>query len=117
VDYSVMVAANADPQKAIAVLQQVALGLYHDPWWHPKMLQVPELKGIEEVSHQGIRIRIWLKTLPGEQWDVARELRLRVKVAFESQEIAIGVPQQQLLMTGTGTSSLDGDEKEGATKD
>lgn len=117
VDYSVMVAADADAKKAIAVLQQVALGLYHDPWWHPKMLQAPELKGIEEVSHQGIRIRIWLKTLPGEQWDVARELRLRVKVAFESQEIAIGMPQQQLLMTGTGTSYLDGDEKEGATKD
>lgn len=117
VDYSVMVAADADPKKAIAVLQQVALGLYHDPWWHPKMLQAPELKGIEEVSHQGIRIRIWLKTLPGEQWDVARELRLRVKVAFESQEIAIGMPQQQLLMAGTGTSSLDGEEREGATKD
>lgn len=117
VDYSVMVAADADPKKAIAVLQQVALGLYHDPWWHPKMLQAPELKGIEEVSHQGILIRIWLKTLPGEQWDVARELRLRVKVAFESQEIAIGVPQQQLLMTGTGTSPLYGDEKERASKD
>ncbi|WP_199309844.1 MULTISPECIES: mechanosensitive ion channel family protein [Synechocystis] len=113
VDYSVMVAADADPKKAIAVLQQVALGLYHDPWWHPKMLQAPELKGIEEVSHQGIRIRIWLKTLPGEQWDVARELRLRVRVAFESQEIAIGVPQQQWLMAGA--SSFD--EKESAITD
>lgn len=98
VDYSILVAADADPKKAIAVLQQVALGLYHDPWWHPKMIQAPELKGIEEVSHQGIRIRIWLKTLPGEQWDVARELRLRVNVAFASEGIAIGVPQQQWLM-------------------
>ncbi len=98
VDYSVTVSADADMKKAIAVLQQVALGLYHDPHWHQRMMQTPELKGVEEVSHQGIRLRIWLKTLPGEQWDVARELRLRVKVAFEDQGVAMGVPQQRWLM-------------------
>lgn len=103
VDYSITVAADADAQKAIAVLQQVALGLYHDPWWHPKMMQTPELKGIEEISHQGIRIRIWLKTLPGEQWDVARELRLRVKAAFEEQGVPMGVPQQRWLMESPPT--------------
>jgi len=97
VDYSIMVAADSDVKKAIAVLQEVALGLYHDPWWRPKMMHSPELKGVEEVSHLGVSIRIWLKTLPGEQWDVARELRLRVQVAFEDQGIPMGVPQQKWL--------------------
>ncbi|MEB3161038.1 MAG: mechanosensitive ion channel family protein [Synechocystis sp.] len=98
VDFSIMVAADTNLKKAIAILQQVALGLYHDPGWHLKMLEVPDFKGVEDISHQGILLKIWLKTLPGEQWAVARELRLRVKVAFEVENIAIGIPQQKWLM-------------------
>ena len=98
VDFLIMVAADTNLKKAIAVLQQVALGIYHDPLWRLKMMEPPEFKGVEEMSHQGIRLRIWLKTLPGEQWAVERELRLRIKGAFENEQIAIGIPQQKWVM-------------------
>jgi small conductance mechanosensitive channel len=93
VDFSVMVAADINLKKAIIVLRQTALDLYHDNLWRQKIMDLPDFKGVEDISHQGILLRLWLKTLPGEQWAVARELRLRVKGAFEAEHIAIGIPQ------------------------
>lgn len=39
-------------------------------------------------------IRIWVKTVPIQQWVVAMELRRRLKKAFDLQGIRIGIPQQ-----------------------
>lgn len=98
VDYSIQVSYDVDIKQALGLLQAVADQLYHDPHWHPLILEQPDLKGIEDISHQGITLRIWLKTKPGAQWDVGRELRLRLKVAFEQEGIAIGIPKQAFLL-------------------
>ncbi|BFM38318.1 unknown protein [Synechocystis sp. LKSZ1] len=98
VDYSIQVSYDADIKQALNLLKEIADQLYHDPQWHPVILDQPDLKGIENISHQGITLRIWLKTKPGAQWDVGRELRLRIKVAFEQEGIAIGIPKQAFLL-------------------
>jgi moderate conductance mechanosensitive channel len=41
-------------------------------------------------------IRVWIKTQPLKQWDVARELRRRLKVALDEAGISISVPQQAI---------------------
>ncbi|MFN9176066.1 MAG: mechanosensitive ion channel family protein [Synechocystis sp.] len=103
VDFLIMVAAATDLNKAIAILDRVALALYNDENWHSKILALPDFKGVEEISHQGIQLRLWLKTLPGEQWAVARELRLRIKTVFEAENILIGIPQQKWVMETTSS--------------
>jgi small conductance mechanosensitive channel len=103
VDFLIMVAAATDLKKAIAILDRVALALYNDENWHSKILALPDFKGVEEISHQGIQLRLWLKTLPGEQWAVARELRLRIKTVFEAENILIGIPQQKWVMETTSS--------------
>jgi small conductance mechanosensitive channel len=94
VDYQIQVSYDADIKKALNVLQEVAQSLYDDPQWQKLILEPPDLKGIENLSSQGITLRIWLKTKPGQQWLVGRELRLRLKEAFGSASIEIGVPKQ-----------------------
>ncbi|WP_442940969.1 hypothetical protein [Nostoc sp.] len=32
-------------------------------------------------------VRVWIKTAPMEQWNVGREFRLRVRQAFEANNI------------------------------
>uniref|UniRef100_A0ACD5GQ24 Uncharacterized protein n=1 Tax=Desertifilum tharense IPPAS B-1220 TaxID=1781255 RepID=A0ACD5GQ24_9CYAN len=54
--------------------------------------------GIDQISHMGVLIRVWIKTKPLEQWSVAREYRRRLKIALDQQGIAIGVPQQSLWL-------------------
>ena len=98
IDYRVQVSYETEVEKALKVLLEVAQSLYNDEKWSEFMVEPPELKGIEDLSHQGITLRIWLKTQPGKQMLVAGELRLRVKEAFIAAGIKIGIPQHSVLV-------------------
>lgn len=104
VDFSIEVAYEADLKKALAVLQQVAQQLYEDPAWQPKIPEPPEVLGVDNLSHTGMLLRVWIKTVPLEQWRVGREFRYRVRLAFEDQNVPIGKPQ---LIASTGDERKD----------
>jgi small conductance mechanosensitive channel len=53
-----------------------------------------DLKGIEAFTPSGYVVRTLTKTMPGAQWDVARELRRRVLRAFRERGIEIPYPQR-----------------------
>jgi small conductance mechanosensitive channel len=89
-DFLVEVAYNTDVDKALAIVQQEAKQLASDPAWDPFILEVGEVFGVEKIALTGITIRIWIKTLPLKQFVVARELRRRLKIAFDLQGIQIG---------------------------
>jgi small-conductance mechanosensitive channel len=63
------------------------------------ILEPPLLLGVDELNHAGATIRIWIKTQPMKQWDVAREYRRRLKIAFEKAHIPVGVPQQMVYIS------------------
>jgi small conductance mechanosensitive channel len=65
-----------------------------EPEWLAVILDTQELFGVDQISHTGIVIRIWIKTTPLKQWMTARELRRRLKIAFDRHQIQIGIPQQ-----------------------
>jgi len=96
-DFLVEVAYNTDVDKALAIVQQEAKQLASDPVWDPFILEVGEVFGVEKIAFTGITIRIWIKTLPLKQFVVARELRRRLKIAFDLQGIQIGGSQQVSL--------------------
>ena len=96
VDEAVFVDANADVQKALAIVQSVAESLYDDPRFRAAMIDPPTVLGIESMSHAGVEIRTRIKTKPAEQWALAREFRLRVKIALEEKGIAFGRPQRDV---------------------
>lgn len=96
-DFQIEVAYNTDVNLALDVIRQVADELAHDPEWGKFILDTTEVLGVEQLSHSGILIRLWIKTLPMKQWPVAREFRRRIKIAFDKQGIAIGMPQQSLI--------------------
>lgn len=93
-DFQIEIAYNADVKLALEVIQQVAQQMQSEFQWQDKILESASVLGIEHVSHAGVRIRVLMKTQAMEKWTVERELRLRVKQAFDEAYIAIGVPQQ-----------------------
>lgn len=97
VNFTIDVAYHTDPEKALAVLNQVAQTLYNDPAWHDKILAEPTVLGIDSVSHSGLTITVWIQTEPGQQMPVGREFRLRVRKALEANSIEIGMPQYYSL--------------------
>ena len=96
----VEVAYSTDLDDTTRTIEQVAHDLYADAHWAPKILEPPEVWGVEELGPDGIRVRLVAKTRPLEQWKVARELRARLKVAFDQAGIEVSA---QKATTSTGT--------------
>jgi small conductance mechanosensitive channel len=84
----VMVGPDADLDVAQEVVKDTADALWHDPDWTRRVLQEPELVGIEAIAPEGITIQVVLQTLPDARLPVLRELRSRVKRALDEA----GVP-------------------------
>ncbi len=96
VDLSIRVAPSADLTKAIALVQQTAIALSEDALWQRSILEPPDVLGVESLDHTGIAIRLFMKTQPLQQWPVARELRARIKRAFDAADIGMGMPQERV---------------------
>ncbi len=97
VDLGITIAYDADVDRALTVVKQVGEAMTSDPEWKNRIPESPDVLGVDEIGNEGITLRVWIKTLPLQQWNVAREFRRRLKRALDQEGIAIGLPQQSLL--------------------
>lgn len=81
------VAYREDPDRVIDVLRDVGRELYEDENWRPLMLDPVDVPGIESFDQTTVTVRVMAKTLPLKQWEVARELRRRIKHRFDREGI------------------------------
>jgi small conductance mechanosensitive channel len=88
------VSYDTDVRKALAVMEEVSQQLKAD--LPGKILGDPAIQGIHEFADSSINLRALIKTVPGEQWFIAREYRLRLKEAFDREGIVIPFPQLDL---------------------
>ena len=89
------VAYDTDLRYAQGIIQRVADEVWKDESFDGgDIIDPPEVWGIENMGADGISIRLVVKTDPAEQWAVARELRLRIKEAFDEAGIEIPFPQR-----------------------
>ena len=68
--------------------------------WPERIIAKPELKGVEMLGESSVVLRVFVKTQPLAQWDVARELNARVKERFDREGISIPYPQRGLWVKG-----------------
>lgn len=94
VDLLIPVGLAANIDQALRIVEQVAYEMTQDEAWGHLILEPPLLLGVDALDHSGATIRLWIKTQPLKQWDVAREYRRRLKGAFEAADIPIGLPHQ-----------------------
>lgn len=97
-DINIPVAYQTNIDRALDVVEQVAQAMTQNPDWTDRIWEFPNILGVEQFSDRGILIRVWIKTEPLKQWEVAREFRRRVKIAFDQAGIPIPVPQQEILL-------------------
>ena len=97
------VAWDSDIPRVREVVLAAATTMCDDEAWAAKILEEPEVWGIEDMGSAGVLIRAVVKTAPLEQWEVARELRQRVKAAFDREGILVGVPLSD-IRSGTAPS-------------
>jgi small conductance mechanosensitive channel len=88
----IAVAWDSDVTQVRDVMKAAADAMAAEEEWTDKITEEPEVWGVEELGSSGLVVRLAVKTAPLEQWKVARELRERVKNAFDEAGIAIGLP-------------------------
>ncbi|MFQ3613240.1 MAG: mechanosensitive ion channel family protein [Cyanobacteriota bacterium] len=96
VDLAIVIAYENDLEQAMRITERVALEMYREPAWREKILDLPEMHGVDHLGERGVTLRLWIKVQPLQQWKVAREYRRRLKHAFDKAGIQIPFPQQTL---------------------
>jgi small conductance mechanosensitive channel len=97
IDFRVVVGTSTDIARAVDVLAATLDVLAKDPEWSESILEPPQVLGVEAVSHAGIVLRAWIKTLPAHKADLTRELNRRVSDSFQKAKITLGIPQSIVL--------------------
>jgi moderate conductance mechanosensitive channel len=95
-DLTIPIAYQADIDKTLKLIESIGFVMDKDPQWERQILETPQVLGIDQFGDRGLIIRVWIKTQPLKQWDVAREFRRRLKVALDGAGISISVPQQAI---------------------
>jgi len=85
--FDVPVGLDADLTRAKALIHEVATELAEDPVWRDDVIGPPEVWGVQEFGPEGIRIRVVIPTKPLRNWDLTRQLRERLKNAFDEAGI------------------------------
>jgi moderate conductance mechanosensitive channel len=107
VDYRVTVAPSTDLHKAIAVLQDTMTAMQSDPQWRDAIMEPVELTGVERLSAGGTTVRCVMRTAPLRQFELKREINLRMSEALAKAGIALGsdtVVAQDLVQTAGSPS-------------
>jgi small-conductance mechanosensitive channel len=86
----VTVPAGGSIDAALAGLDKVAAAFRTDAAWSAALQDGPRVLGIESLTPTSALLRLQIRTAPGRQDDVARELRRRIVSYFEQEHIGIG---------------------------
>ncbi len=90
----VSVRSTEDITRVQQVLHDVAVGLWKDDAFAADILEEPEVWGVQSLYPGAVVIRVALKTAPMEQWEIAREMRKRIKDRFDREGIEMPLPQR-----------------------
>jgi small-conductance mechanosensitive channel len=104
INLHVSVAYGADSERVIGLLKQVGEEMASDANFADVIVARPEVAGIEKVSGNEVDYLMLVKTKPGAQYAVRRELRRRIKSCFEKNNIEPGDPSR-VFVTGIPKTS------------
>ena len=81
------VPVTEDLVQVTALLRKMVADLAADPRWHELLLGDPVVAGVEAIDVGYVQLRLIARTLPGRQFEVAREIRLRAATVLRSAGI------------------------------
>jgi|HubBroStandDraft_5_1064220.scaffolds.fasta_scaffold222345_1 small-conductance mechanosensitive channel len=85
----VTIPSDAMVGRALAALEKIAGEFRNDADWSPALVDGPRVLGVESLSLDGTQLRLQVRTVLNRKDDVARELRRRIKLAFEESLIPL----------------------------
>jgi moderate conductance mechanosensitive channel len=75
--------------RALAMLEKISGDFRNDATWTQAIVDGPRVLGVESLALDGTVLRLQVRTVLNRKDDVARELRRRIKIAFEESAIPL----------------------------
>jgi small-conductance mechanosensitive channel len=85
----VTIPADENTGRALTLLEKICGDFRHDADWSAALVDGPRVLGIESLAFDGTVIRLQVRTVLNRKEEVARELRRRIKLAFEDARVAL----------------------------
>src|SRR5919206_41776 len=86
------VAHDTDLEHCRTVMQEVADAMAAEEEWAAVLLAEPESLGVEQITAEGVSLRVQVRSTNADQWRVGRELRMRLKERFVAEGISTPTP-------------------------
>jgi len=81
------VPVDEDLEQVTGLLREVIDAIANDDHWRTLILGEPVVAGVESIEVGYVQLRLIARTLPGRQFEVGREIRLRAATALRSAGI------------------------------
>jgi small conductance mechanosensitive channel len=88
----VPIPTSVDVNRVNEILREVGREAFRDPGLRPLLLDPPSVMGVESLDLEQVNVRMVARTLPGKQFEVGRDLRARVVLAFRDQGLSVPPP-------------------------
>ena len=111
VNMIVGVGYGEDVDRVRALVDEIGEELAADPDWSAQIVKTPAVARVNELGESSVDLRVVGRTAPHRQWDVASELRQRIKTSFDAEGIEIPFPHRVVISRpeGDGAASAAAD--------
>ncbi len=96
INLDVAVGYDSNLEKVISIINQVGEDQAKDPDWKDRIIEKCQFLRVDNFGESSIDMKITGKVQPLAQWDVAGNLRQRIKLAFDKADIKIPFPQREI---------------------
>lgn len=87
-----------DVDTALGTLKAIGAALVQDETVGPFLLETPVVTGVEGLDDWAVRLRIMVKTMPDQQWEVQRHLRRRIQQVFRQEGLDLAFPRRDVMV-------------------
>ncbi len=99
------IAYGEDISRVRARLAEAGRALMDKPEYREMILEEPSVWGVQALSANSVVMRVVVKTKPGMQFAVARELRELIKTTMDDNDIEMPFPQRTVWVRTEGPGS------------
>jgi small conductance mechanosensitive channel len=101
----ILLPLDADLNRAIDVMREECEAMARDSAWTNDIVEPPQVLGVNDMSADGLTVRVTARTAPQRQDAFARALRARIAVRLGAEGVALAKPPAAAAPAGTETSA------------
>jgi small-conductance mechanosensitive channel len=99
---------HEDVDRVTAILREVGAELQRDTYFGVFILEPLDVYGVDAFTDWAMQLKLRIKTVPQRQYEVGRELRKRIRQAFDKNGVAVPFPER-LVAVREGARAVQAD--------